>query len=539
MDQTIEAALGTAARLDRALGDPMDERNPASFRAAVTTDREGRFPQHLRDAAFSWGLGEYLTPAASGGRLRSLDHCLALFRVLARRDLTAASVIAAGFLAGLPVWQRGTPAQRQAVAALLRRHELLGLPLGETEQGADGSDGMDGADVIAAPRTDSLAESLAGAGPGWSLSGRTTLVGHDGHAAGTTLLARTGTGVTAFLLLREADRGGHWRSDPAYETHGLRGSALGRLTLSGFPAGPAEMVGPPGEGLETTARTLPVARLVVAGLALGGLDTCLRAVVAFTRSRRLYGAPILELEPVAVRLTDVYADLLIGEAVCHELCRVARTDPHRFPAASARVGDLVPELAGDGVESLAIVLGARAYCSTEHWHGIVEKMRRDVAVVTALSDFGDLPPAAPPDELPPDPFVLVPPELAWLGEHVPEGADDGDTLARVRALVREEGLPGPYAPRLLELLDRLAEIAPPGDAHLDAAAACASAWLRGRHRDDFHATGAWLLLCLRRIAVRLGDPQPADTGPRRRAMDRVELDHDERRLFSDIEVPLR
>ncbi|GAA3442793.1 acyl-CoA dehydrogenase family protein [Planomonospora venezuelensis] len=533
MDQTIEAALGTAARLDRALGDPMDERNPASFHAAVATDREGRFPQHLRDAAFSWGLAEYLTPAASGGRLRSLDHCLALFRVLARRDLTAASAIAAGFLAGLPVWQRGTPAQRRAVAALLRRHELLGLPMGEAEHGVD---------ITADARLD----ALAGAGNAWSLSGRTTLAGHDGHVAGTTLLARTGAGVTAFLLLREADRGGHWRSDPAYETHGLRGSALGRLTLSGFPAGPAETVGPPGQGRETAARTLPVARLVVAGLALGGLDTCLRAVVAFTRSRRLYGAPILELEPVAVRLADVYADLLIGEAVCHGLCRTARTDPHRFPAASARVGDLVPELAGDGVESLAIVLGARAYCATEHWHGIVEKMRRDVAVVTALADSGDFPPAAPPDELPPDPFVPVPPELAWLGEPAADGAGDGDPLARARALVREEGLPGPYAPRLLELLDRLAGIAShrgaspsPGDARLDAAAACASAWLHGRHRDDFHATGAWLLLCLRRIAVRLGEPQPADAGLRRRTVDRIGLDHDGRRLFSDIEVPLR
>ncbi|MEU8377619.1 acyl-CoA dehydrogenase family protein [Streptosporangium sp. NPDC048865] len=532
MDQTIEAALGTAARLDQALGDPMDERNPASFRAAVATDREGRFPQHLRDAAFSWGLADYLIPAASGGRLRSLDHCLALFRVLARRDLTAASAIAAGFLAGLPVWQRGTPAQRRAVAALLRRNELLGLPVGEAEHGAD---------ITADPRP----EVLSGAGHVWSLSGGTTLAGHDGHAAGTTLLARTGTGVSAFLLLREADLGGHWRSDPVYETHGLRGSALGRLTLSGFPASPAEMVGPPGQGPETAARTLPVARLTVAGLALGGLDTCLRAVVAFTRSRRLYGAPILELEAVAVRLADVYADLLIGEAVCHELCRTARTDPHRFPAASARAGDLVPRLAGDAVESLAIVLGARAYCSTEHWHGIVEKTRRDVAVVAALADFEDSLPATPPDELPPDPFVPVPPELAWLGEPAADGAggaaDDGDPLTRARDLVREEGLPGPYAPRLLELLDHLAQIASGGggDARLDAAAACASAWLRGRHRDDFHASGAWLLLCLRRIAVRLGEPQPADAGLRRQAVGRVELDHDERRLFSDIEVPLR
>ncbi|GIH95963.1 acyl-CoA dehydrogenase family protein [Planobispora siamensis] len=535
MDQTIEAALGTAAQLDRALGDPMDERSPASFHAAVATDREGRFPQHLRDAAFSWGLAEYLTPAASGGRLRSLDDCLALFRVLARRDLTAASVIAAGFLAGLPVWQCGTPAQRRAVAALLRRHELLGLTMGEAEHGVD---------IMA----DTRFETLAGAGHAWRLSGRTTLAGHDGHAAGTTLLARTGAGVTAFLLLREADRGGHWRSDPAYETHGLRGSALGRLTLSDFPAGPAEMVGPPGQGLETTARTLPVARLTVAGLALGGLDTCLRAVVAFARSRRLYGAPILELEPVAVRLTDVYADLLIGEALCHGLCRAARTDPHRFPALSARAGDLVPELAGDGVESLAIVLGARAYCATEHWHGIVEKMRRDVAVVTALTDSGDLAPAAPPDELPPDPFVPVPPELAWLGEPAADGSGDGDgdPLARARALIRQEGLPGPYAPRLLELLDRLTGIAShggtspsPGDALADAAAACASAWLYGRRRDDFHATGAWLLLCLRRIAVRLGESQPADAGLRRQAVDRIGLAHDERRLFSDIEVALR
>ncbi|GAA3816400.1 acyl-CoA dehydrogenase [Sphaerisporangium flaviroseum] len=569
MKEPIGEAMATAALLDQALGDPLDEQSAASFSAGVTTDREGRFPQHLCSAAFEWGLAEYLIPAGSGGGLRSLEQCLALFRVLARRDVTAATAIAASFLASLPVWLEGTPGQRRAVAGLLRGHRFLAFAIGGDDHGADILTGTDAA---------------RGTGHAWSLHGSTPLIDNGGHAAAATVLARTGNGgdLTTFLLTPSSGSGGHWGSLPKHETHGLRATALSHLTLSGFPAGDAEVVGRPGQALDTVLHTLPVARMLVAGLALGGLDTCLRAVVSFARSRRLYGRAIMELEPVACRLVDVYTDLLIAEAVSHELCRTARMSPHRFPLMSACVKELVPRLATDGVESLAIVLGARAYCSTEHWHGIVEKMRRDCAVVTVLLDEDRLPApgatraATELGALPPDPFAPSPPEPAWTGR-LPAGAEAGlsadddagqSGVAVAARLLRDEGAPEPYGRRLLELLGRFEEMAAQADevalaagepdwhrggdahdlaerhAHLHAAEACAWTWVRRRREpaEEFHASGAWLVLCLQRLARLMGAHRPQDDAGsgdlRRAAMARLERAYDERHLFSDIEVPL-
>ncbi|MFI6503608.1 acyl-CoA dehydrogenase family protein [Nonomuraea typhae] len=505
MDEATTRALAIAAELDRALADPADERNPASFPAAVAADREGRFPRQLCAAALAWGLAEYLIPAASGGRLTTLEEAFALFRVLARRDLTAATAIAASFLSALPVWLDGSQAQRRAVAGLLREHELMGLPIGEAEPGMD-----------------ILAREIAAFGDrhAWRLDGRTSLIDNGSHAAGTTVLARTGHGPTAFLLLRGG--GEHWWSQPAREAHGLRGSALSRLTLAGAPAGDAQVVGGLGRGPALAGRTLPVARLLVAALTLGGLDTCLRCV--------LPRVPV-EPGPVAGRLVDAYTDLLIGEAVCHEVCRTARLDPHGFAAASGRAGSPVARLAVDAVESLAGLLGGHGYCA-----GIVEKMRRDVAVAGALAD-DDLPRAW--DDLP-GPFVRIPPEPAWLG--VPPEPDGvagsaGGGLEAAAEVVRADGVPGPHAPRLLELLESFSARRP-GSWPAEAAAACAAAWLRARGRDGYHMCGGWLLLCLRRLAILAGHEQPEDAGVRRVALVRLRRAGEQRRLFSDYDVEL-
>ncbi|MBB5081171.1 acyl-CoA dehydrogenase family protein [Nonomuraea endophytica] len=520
MDEAITRALAVAAQLDRALADPMDERNPASFHAAVRADRDARFPRHLCGSALAWGLAEYLIPAVSGGRLTSLEEAFALFRVLARRDLTAATTIAASFLSALPVWRDGSQSQRRAVAGLLREHELMGLPVGEAEQGVD-----------------ILAREIAAFGDrhAWRLDGRTSLIDNGSHAAGTTVLARTGDGPTTFLLLR--GDGEHWWFQPAHEAHGLRGGALSRLTLAGVPAGDAQVVGGLGQGLATAGRTLPVARLLVAALALGALDTCLRAALPYAEgtlepgtSRQ--GEPAVAGEVVlGRRLADAYADLLIGEAVCHELCRTAREDPHAFAAASARLACLAAGLAGDAVETLAGALGGPGYRV-----GIVEKMRRDSAVAGALAD-DQLPPAVPEDDLPPDPFVPVPPELSWLGPPPAAPPPRENGLAAAARVIGEDGLPGPHAPRLLELLGFF-RARRSGCAHAEAAAACAAAWMRARGRDGYHMCGGWLLLCLRRLAVLLGQEQPEDAGVRRVALVRLRKAAEQRRLFSDHDVDL-
>ena len=89
--------------------------------------------------------------------------------------------------------------------------------------------------------------------------------------------------------------------------------------------------------METLLETLQITRVLVAGFALGGLDTCVRAAVSYARSRRLYGGAIIELEPVARRLVDAYTELLIGETVALGACRAVQLCPEQLPLTSACV----------------------------------------------------------------------------------------------------------------------------------------------------------------------------------------------------------
>lgn len=563
--------FAAARSLDRALGDPLDARRPGSFSSSVEADRHNRFPRQLVAAALEWGLAEYMVPEPAGGRLRSLEECFALSRVLSRRDLTATIALGANLLASLPVWLRGTDEQKRAVAGLLRRRRFLSFALSEREHGADVAAGG----VVARKVED-----------GWRIDGEKWLINNAGHASAATVAARTGEGfrgLTLFLLQRAAAAGDQWSMLPRIETHGLRGSALGGIAFSGFPAADADVVGRTGGGLEILLETLQITRMLVASFALGGLDTCLRAALEFARSRRLYGASIDQMEPVARRLVDAYADLLIGETVAHAACRAAHAAPGQLPLMSACVKYLVPQMACDGIESLAVVLGARSYLAEEHWHGIFEKMRRDVAVTPLFDGSSPVNLGAIVDQLPAlaaaraaeevkevDPALFSPeaPALPWVDAEALDLATDSDTVHRGIAaaleVVRGEADHIPHHHCLQELLEwcqaetrrvdaeverhagdvdwRRSGAAYDLAAHysrLHAAGACAWKWTQWRAEagEDFFASGAWLVLCLRRLSGDMGSERVFDDVDQS-ALSRLQGAFDQESLFSDFEISL-
>ncbi|MFJ2443032.1 MULTISPECIES: acyl-CoA dehydrogenase family protein [unclassified Streptomyces] len=561
-----------AVSLERALGDPRDEASPGSFARSVRADRKGAFPGELCDAAFAWGVADQLVPEAYGGRLRALEECFALSRVLSRRDLTATVAIGASLLASLPVWLRGTTEQRHTVAALLRSRAFLSFALSEREHGAD---------IIAGEVT---ARTTDG---GWRIDGTKWLINNAGHASAATVTARTGTGfrgLTLFLLTRSEAGADAWTPLPGIATHGLSGSAFGGITFTDLPARDSDVIGKKGQGLEILLETLQITRVMVGSFALGALDTCLRAALDFARSRTLYGAPIVTMEPVARRLVDAYTDVLIGETLALGACRAAHLAPDQLPLMSACVKYLVPRTATDSIESLSGVLGARSYLAEEHWHGIFEKMRRDCSVTTLfdgsspvnlqaiVEQLPGLARARSADQVTDVPsglFAPAPPALDWVAAEDLELATDADAVLHGLTAAYRTLRDGHHtlAPRreLLELLewfgaetDRLdtETVRNAGDAdwnrsgaaydlaarysHLHAAGACAWKWLNWctESSDPFIADGTWLVLCLRRIATRIGREPIVLDDIDRAALARLERAHDDQYLFSDLDFPL-
>jgi alkylation response protein AidB-like acyl-CoA dehydrogenase len=567
----VELIRPAAADLERALGDPLDDQRPGSFARTVAADTAEAYPHELWRAVYDWGFVEHLLPAEVSGKLTSLEECFALSRVLSRRDLTVAVSYGAGVLAGLPVWLRGTQTQKEEVARLLRGGGSLAFALSEREHGAD----IAASEVVARETSDG----------GWRIGGTKWLINNARLAAGMTITARTGTGIrglTVFFVSHELVDSPRWRRLPKISTHGVRGSAFGGFEFRDLPAAGEAVVGRRGEGMTILLKTLQVSRVLVASFALGGLDTCLRAAVAFARGRQLYGVPISRLGAVARRLADAYADLLIGETVALAACRAVHLCPGQLPLMSACVKYLVPQLCNDSIESLGVVLGARSYLAEEHWSGIFDKMRRDCAV-TSLFDgstpvnldsiVGQLPlvvqarRAGRVRPLPPRLFAAHPGDLPWLDEAAFDLASDDDAVHDGVRLAREtlgaEAGPVTYRAELLEALDTLGAASLRCDAevvecsreadwrrsgaaydlaarysHLHAAGACALAWLQRRHEstDEFITSGAWLVFRLWRLASRIGsEPVPLDDLDRS-ALARLDAAVNRGLLISDIDV---
>ncbi|GAA2041444.1 acyl-CoA dehydrogenase [Streptomyces cheonanensis] len=568
---TVAPVRAAARSLEAHLADPHDPALPGSFHRALAADRAAAFPADLCRSVQEWGVADLLIPASCGGRLRGLEEAFELCRVLARRDLTAAIALGSNLLAALPVWLRGSAGQQAAVARLLRSGGYLSFALSERAHGAD---------LVAGATTGTRD------GDTWRLEGEKYLINNTGHAGAATITARTGTGprgLTLFLAAlpdapdpggtpdAPADGSGNgpgWHRLPKVATHGLRGSAIGGLALTGLTVHRTDAVGRPGSGLETILETFQITRVLVSGLALGALDTCLRRALGFARTRRLYGGPVLALEPVARRLVDAFADLLVGETVAAGACRAAHDRPGQLPLQSLCAKYLIPHRATDAIESLGVVLGARSYLTDPALEPVFEKMRRDCAVTglfdgsapvvlggladqlaplaearaTGRVDTRGLPALFAPDPDEGTGTAPLDPDRMALDTDEDAVAAGLDRLAAV--LDGPQPLPGLTAARHTELrtltgrlrtalaaldAEATALAADPAQrrtgaaydlaaryTHLHAAGACAWRWLAHREAAGpagpaeadpvagFLADGGWLTLCLRRLAGQAG-----------------------------------
>jgi alkylation response protein AidB-like acyl-CoA dehydrogenase len=206
-----------AAALESHLGDPNDPGGPFSFARTLEADEREASPQEALRCLHAWGLPEFLIPAALGGRCQSVEQVLALLRVVARRDLTAAFAVGPSLLAALPVWMAGSPEQQRRVAGLLRAGK--GLALATTER-AHGSD-------LLANQTRAVPD-----GDGYRLTGEKWLISCATTADALTVFARTAPaggprGFSLFLFDKaDADRR-EWAHLPRVRTLGLRGGDLG------------------------------------------------------------------------------------------------------------------------------------------------------------------------------------------------------------------------------------------------------------------------------------------------------------------------
>lgn len=236
----------------------------------------------------------HAVPRAHGGVAERLDvRSLCLVReTLARHSGLADFVFALQGLGAGAVSLFGDAALGAHVLPRVARGDMAAaFALSEADAGSD----------VAAMTTRAEPDGDGG----YRLTGTKTWISNAGLADVYTVFARTGEapgarGISAFLV--DADAPGVTVTEriPLIAPH-----PLGTVAFDRVPVPASRRIGAPGQGFKVAMATLDVFRATVGAAALGLARRALAEAAARARSRRLFGAPMADLQMIQAKIAQM------------------------------------------------------------------------------------------------------------------------------------------------------------------------------------------------------------------------------------------
>lgn len=313
-------------------------------------------------------LYRHYVPRAFGGEFRSFEDVGALMRTVARRDLTGAISHTITLLGTVVVWLAGDASQQRALAGSLLAGEPVSVALTEQASGSD----LLAATTAARPSRD-----------GYRLTGEKWLGDDLGRHRFVVVYARTTErggprGFSHFLVDQQVIPGGI-RASRQRPTPGLHGADFRDVQFD-VQLPRTAMIGAEGSGFEVVLKAIQVARTICGVLSLGALDTALDTVLRFALQCTVDGKPVAELPQCQKLLVEAWAELLVCDSVTGLGLRSLHAVPSQASVHSAVVKYLVPTLAEQAMQKLAVVHGAGTPCNGDD-AGVFQKMYRDTLMV--------------------------------------------------------------------------------------------------------------------------------------------------------------
>ncbi len=330
---------------------------------AAAIDAEDRFPRELYRAMAGLGLfGVALREAAGGSGLGVLGACLAMEEV-ACCSASLGNALAIPVEAALLLDAHGSEAQRALIPAILAGDLVPATAISEPDHGSDV------AGMRATARRD---------GGGWVLSGTKAWVTLGGVADRVMVFARTGTegagGISCFLVPGDAAGLSRGRAERLLGMHGLEDCQLGLQDVR-LPAG--ALLGPEGGAFRMAMVNFNVGRLLMATLALGIARAGFEDALAYARTRKQFGEPILGHQAVQFMLADMSTDLDAARLMIHHAARLHDAG-HPIAREAAQAKLFASEMANRHVAEALQIHGGNGY-SCEYR---VERLLRDARLTT-------------------------------------------------------------------------------------------------------------------------------------------------------------
>ncbi len=305
-----------------------------------------------RDLVVRLGTGGWLRHSATDAGVPDVRTLCLIRETLARHDALADFAFAMQGLGAGAITLFGSPEQRRWLDRTRAGAAIAAFALTEPASGSD----------VAA-----IAMTAEQDGAGYVLNGEKTWISNGGIADLYCVFARTGEapgarGLSAFVVPADTSGLAVVERLEAISPHPLARLAFRDVALPG-----EALVGAAGEGFKIAMAVLDVFRTTVGAAALGLARRALDETLARVRDRRLFGAPLGDLQMVQGHVADMALDvdaaaLLVYRAAWAKDMGAARVTReaamaklHATEAAQAVIDAAVQLHGGDGVRKGSVV----------------------------------------------------------------------------------------------------------------------------------------------------------------------------------------
>jgi alkylation response protein AidB-like acyl-CoA dehydrogenase len=336
---------------------------------AAQIDAVAAYPRDLQELFATHDLLSLPFAEEDGGTgTGALTLALAV-EELAKQCASSAAILALQELGALPIARFGSEEQK--------RQLLPGCASGELTPGFALSE-PDGEWDPAA-----LATTAAADGDEWVIDGEKSWVTNLGLAAFNVVFARTGDGVSAFVV--ESDRAGVVLG-PVEERLGLRGAPTGGLVLKSVRVPHTNLVGGEGMGAEIAAASMEAARRTLGAQSLGIATAATDYAAEYARERRQFGRAIASFDAIALKLGEMETACAAGRELLYRACAKAdrgEPDAGKYAAMARLACSIAAERAA--AEALQVLGGYGFVCDYP-----VERYLRDAKATQASQGGTDL-----------------------------------------------------------------------------------------------------------------------------------------------------
>ncbi|MFZ0864747.1 MAG: acyl-CoA dehydrogenase family protein [Candidatus Sulfotelmatobacter sp.] len=322
------------------------------------------------------GIQLLFIPEEFGGMGGGTFDVYCICEEMARIDLGIATSVLATFLGSDPITVGATPEQKKIWLSRIGDEGLL-FAYGATEPEA-GSD-------LGALRTTADRVMQDGSIVGYKINGNKQWISNGGIAGAYTVLASTPTGLSWFVV--EKDAKGFTHDEPE-DKHGIRLSNTAALAFNDVYVDANRLIGGiEGQGLNQAQAVFGYTRLMVAAFGLGAGWAALDRAIPYSTKRIQAGSPLSEKQGYTHKLIVPHvARLEAARAYIEQTAERIDAGEGSLNTEGAIAKYMATEAGNQAADASIQALGGYGY--THEY--MVEKISRDVRITTIYEGTSEI-----------------------------------------------------------------------------------------------------------------------------------------------------